>query len=53
MEQDEKLVITQRMKLRGGSFAKALAEAMLHADPINLQKIEEAFPELIKEYKEW
>ena len=51
MEHDEKLIIAERMKLRGGSFAKALAEAMLLADPINLQKIEDTFPEIIEEYR--
>lgn len=47
------LMIVERMKLRGGSFVRALAEAMMHADPINLKKIEDAFPEIIGEYRKW
>ena len=38
------------MKEYGGSFVKALAECLECADPINYQKLEEAFPEYFEEY---
>lgn len=34
----------------GGSFVKSLGYALVHADPINYQKLERAFPEYFKEY---
>jgi hypothetical protein len=37
----------------GGSFVKSLSQAMLLADPDNLQRIVNTFPELIEKYKEF
>lgn len=36
----------------GGSFAKALAHAASQADPENLRKLREAFPEIWEKYGE-
>lgn len=40
------------MEVYGGSFVKALAELLIHADPFNYQKLENAFPEYFKEYSD-
>lgn len=39
-----------RMKLYGGGFAGAIGEAMQRADSSNLQRLVEAFPDLIERY---
>ena len=44
--------IVSMMEKYGGSFVKALANACHHADPINLAKLKNAFPEYWKEYEE-
>ena len=50
------IIILQRiaglMHQRGGSFARALGRAMMHADDCNLRRIEAAFPEIINRYAE-
>lgn len=38
------LKIADNMEKYGGSFAKALAECIRRADPINRMKLREAFP---------
>jgi len=38
------------MRERGGSFVKALADAGLHADDINLQLIKDTWPEYWERY---
>jgi len=53
MTRDELLPIMHAMGTYGGSFAKSLSQAMLLADPDNLQRIVNAFPELIEKYKEY
>lgn len=40
------------MKRLGGSFAKAMGEALLRADVENTRRIVEAFPELMRVYAE-
>lgn len=35
----------------GGSFCQALAMAVQQADPANLRRIYDAFPELLSEYE--
>jgi O-phosphoseryl-tRNA(Cys) synthetase len=47
---DERLKIVKNMKTYGGSFAWAIAEALLVADSDNVRRIEEAFPELLEKY---
>lgn len=42
--------MTERMQLFGGSFVKALAEAIRLADRTNKQKLFSAFPEYVEEY---
>lgn len=42
----------EAMAKYGGSFVKALAEAARRADPVNLRKIREAWPEYWSEYEE-
>jgi hypothetical protein len=53
MTRDELLPIIAKMEQYGGSFAKSLAIAMLRADSDNLQRIVDAFPELIEKYLEF
>lgn len=43
--------LADKMTLYGGYFAKAIAQAILHADPINLRKLEDAFEDLIESYR--
>lgn len=53
MTRDELLPIIVVMKQYGGSFVKSLANTMCYADNENLQRIVNAFPELIESYKEY
>jgi len=50
---DELLPIMLAMETYGGSFVKLIGQAMLHADATNLQKLAEAFPEYLEEYKKF
>jgi hypothetical protein len=50
MTRDELLPIIAAMNKYGGSFAKALANAMLLADSENLQRLTSAFPDMIQSY---
>lgn len=50
--EDEKYFVCLGMKEMGGSFVKALGEALSHADPINTSKIIKTWPELWTEYFE-
>jgi len=52
MTHDEKLDMVDAMKRFGGSFVKALAECFLMADDDNLVRLERAFPEYVKQYRE-
>ena len=45
------LRIAQTMTEYGGSFAQALAVAMVRADECNLRRIEAAFPDLMDWYE--
>jgi len=42
--------VISQMRLRGGSFVQALAEAMFVADGENMGRILAAFPEIIERY---
>jgi hypothetical protein len=53
MTRDELLPIIEKMEQYGGSFAKSLAVAMRYADSNNLQRIVNAFPEMIESYSEF
>jgi len=44
------LTISKNMRIYGGSFVKAIAEAMRVADAINLLKLQRAFPEYFEQY---
>jgi len=46
----EKYFVSLGMRARGGSFVKALGEALSHADTNNTGRIKKAFPEYWKEY---
>ena len=50
MIESEKIIVADNMVSYGGSFVKALGEALLHADPINTRKIKETFPEYWDRY---
>ena len=43
----------EMMTKYGGSFVKALAELCHRADPINLQKIKDAWPDYWQAYEKW
>lgn len=40
------------MERQGGSFVKALGECFFKADRENWSRLEKAFPEYVKEYKD-
>lgn len=44
------LKIADNMEKYGGSFIKALAECIRRADPINLMKLRDTFPEYFQSY---
>lgn len=46
----EKWLTIEGMRIFGGSFACALAEAYAHADSNNTEKIERAFPEILEQH---
>lgn len=48
--QNLKLDIVARMRLRGGGFVRALAECIMRADPVNLKKLENTFQEYLFKY---
>lgn len=50
MTHDQKLITIRAMKAHGGSFVRALAEALLFADSDNQAKIEQAFPNYMAKY---
>lgn len=42
--------VVAAMRRYGGSFARALADAFEHADPLHFQRLRSAFPDLWEEY---
>jgi hypothetical protein len=50
--EEEDITVVHTMRHYGGSFVQALAEAAMRADPINLRRIKEAFPEYWEEYRQ-
>lgn len=51
-EWDDKYWLRKAMTAYGGSFVKALAEAIAHADADNYRKLKSAFPEYWERYAE-
>lgn len=51
--EEEKYFVSLGMRERGGSFVKAIGEALLHADSINVQKIKDTWPEYWKDFLKW
>ena len=51
MERDEMLDVYKAMLKYGGGFVMALAEAFVHADENNLDRLKTAFPEIWRSYK--
>ena len=49
MTRDEQWTL-KAMTTFGGGFVKALAQAAHQADPINLERLKQAFPEYWKKY---
>ncbi len=45
-----KIDIVVRMRLKGDSFVKALAECIVRADPTNLKRLQDTFQDYLKEY---
>lgn len=43
-------IVAAAMRKWGGSFVESLGTALVHADPINAQKIHDAWPEIWNEY---
>jgi len=50
MDEQERYIVSTNMQEYGGSFVRKLGEAIPHADPVNLKKIKNAFPEYWKKY---
>lgn len=50
MNEPTPIQIASAMIRKGGSFVKALGEALLRADDRNTQRILEAFPDYIETY---
>ena len=50
ISEEEKFFVSSGMAKFGGSFAKALGNALACADPDNTRRIKEAFPECWKKY---
>lgn len=48
-ENDTKVV--EAMEKYGGSFVKSLAAMLRHADPVNLQKVKDTWPEYWNNYQ--
>lgn len=48
---EEEIKIVEKMLRFGGGFVKALAKCFYQADPINFQKLKNAFPEYWEEYR--
>ena len=42
--------MTSLMQTHGGTFVSHLATALRYADPVNRQKILDAFPEIVAKY---
>ena len=51
MEEKEKLAVAEAMIRHGGSFVKALGQALMLADSDNAQRIKTAFREYWEKYK--
>lgn len=49
---EEKYYVCIGMERYGGSFAKALGQALQHADMFNQRKIRDTWPELWQQYLE-
>tara|TARA_X000001382_G_scaffold112166_1_gene89311 strand:+ start:99 stop:272 length:174 start_codon:yes stop_codon:yes gene_type:complete len=49
-EQFHSMIGTIRRNKRGGNFAVKLADCLVAADPINRQRLLDAFPELVERY---
>lgn len=52
MAKEDDLDMLEAMERIGGDFVKALAKAAGRADVHNYRKLEEAFPEIWKDYRE-
>lgn len=50
MDQEEKYIVSENMVNYGGSFVSKLGEAVKRADPTNLNKIKNTFPEYWEKY---
>ena len=49
-QHDINLKIAENMETYGGSFVKALAECIRKADPFNIIKLRDTFPEYFNQY---
>jgi len=50
VDYDEQNKIARAMVKWGGSFVHYLGESLMRADPVNAQKIHDAFPDCWEEY---
>lgn len=53
VREPEDVEVLHTMKMHGGGFTKALAEAGFRADSANLAKIKAAWPDIWAEYSAW
>jgi hypothetical protein len=50
MNQSELTAMICLMQSHGGSFVGAIAQALRFADPVNRQRLIDAFPDIIEKY---
>ena len=50
MQVDDVVQMAEAMRLYGGSFVKALGAAFTAADPTNMQRLLDAFPDYVQKY---
>jgi len=46
----DKFKLVENMQKRGGNFVSKLADALIAADPKNVERIMEAFPDIVEKY---
>ena len=49
-QSDQKLMMVEAMRIYGGGFVKAIAEAFVRADYENFSRLCTAFPEYVEQY---
>jgi len=53
ISREEQLMVGENMISYGGSFVRCLGSCVMSADPFNLVKIKETWPEYWEQYLNW